>query len=60
MGPKTKELPYICPEHPNAKVRHEWNHITYVWNGMPRGTGFDEGHQYFCVECNRELAAEEE
>lgn len=55
---ENKTLPYICPEHPEAKIKHEWNHNTYVWGGIPRGAGFDSDHQYFCVECKRELRAE--
>ena len=52
-------LPYICPDHPAAQVRHEWNrtrthiHLTGAVNEN------DWGHQYFCNKCGRELAAEE-
>lgn len=51
-----KELPYVCPEHPEAQIRHEWNQTHYVMNGYPQGAGIKHGHQYFCDICRRELA----
>jgi len=52
------QLPYVCPDHPEAQIRHEWNRTRYTvrltgahWEG-------DDGHQYFCAVCGRELAPE--
>ena len=50
------ELPWICPNHPHAQIRHEWNRSQYIMNGYPAGRGIDTGHQYYCAECGRELA----
>lgn len=49
-------LPEFCPEHPTAQVRREWNRKQYIMNGYPAGRPIDTDHQYFCNECNRELA----
>ena len=51
-------IPYICPDHPEAKIRHEWDQNHYVMNGYPAGTGWRTNHKYFCDECGRELCSE--
>jgi hypothetical protein len=52
------ELPYVCPEHPGAKIRHEWNQTQYTRReGWPMGEPIKSDHHYFCNICNRELAA---
>lgn len=58
-------LPYLCPEHPEAQVRHEWDRTRAEVNwgpSRPRNTisETDSNHRYFCNECDRELALEEE
>jgi hypothetical protein len=53
------ELPWLCPDHPAAQIRHEWDQSHYVMNGYPAGEGVKSDHQYFCAECGRKLAAEE-
>jgi len=53
-------LPSICEKHPDADILHEWNHHEYIWDGMPRGTGYDAEHQYFCSICRQELCSPEE
>lgn len=52
-------LPYICPDHPAAQVRREWNRTRTHIRLTGATNEFDWGHQYFCNECGRELAAEE-
>jgi hypothetical protein len=52
---ENNELPYICPEHPHAKVRHTWDQTHYVMSGYPAGTGTKSNHRYECAECGREL-----
>lgn len=54
------ELPYICPEHPDAQIKHTWDQTHYVMNGYPAGEGISSKHQYWCAKCGRELAAEQE
>lgn len=53
-------LPYICPEHPMAQIRHEWDQTHYVMNGYPAGTGISSNHRYYCATCGRELSESEE
>lgn len=52
-----KELPWRCPEHPDAKIRHEYDVEKICWNGLPGGEGIPRNHHYFCDECGRELLA---
>lgn len=55
------DLPYVCPEHPAAQVRHEWNRTRATVRLTGASWEYDEpnGHRYYCAECGRELAAEE-
>ncbi|MCG3134238.1 MAG: hypothetical protein HMLKMBBP_01530 [Planctomycetes bacterium] len=55
-----KELPYICPDHPSAQIRHEWNRTRATAQLTGASWEYDEpgSHQYFCNECGRELAPE--
>ena len=53
-------LPYVCPEHPQAQIRHSWDQTHCVLNGYPAGTGWKSKHKYECTECGRELAMEKE
>ena len=55
-----KDLPSLCPNHPDAKIRHEWDREMCVWNGLPRGGGIDKNHHYYCNECGLELCSPEE
>lgn len=49
-------LPWTCPDHPHAKIRHDWLRTTYVYrDGYPRG-GRDHEHKYFCNDCGLELS----
>lgn len=52
------DYPWICPEHPAAQIRHEWDQTQLIQGGYPAGKGFSSNHAYFCVECGRRLAAE--
>ena len=52
--------PYICPNHPKAQIRHEWDQTHYILNGYPAGQGIRGNHQYFCSICGLELCSEEE
>lgn len=54
------ELPWVCPEHPNAQIRHEWDHTQLIQGGYPAGQGFTSNHTYHCNECGRRLAAEKQ
>lgn len=54
-------LPWQCPEHPDAQIRHEWDETTLVRkDGWPLGPTRvpTSHHNYYCAECGRELAAE--
>lgn len=51
-------LPYICPEHPEAQIRHEWNRTRTTIRLTGAVNEYDHGHQFFCNACGRELAAE--
>lgn len=51
-------LPWTCPDHPQAEIRHLWDQTHYVLNGYPAGQGIKSNHRYECAVCNRELAAE--
>lgn len=54
-------LPSICPDHPEAQIRHVWDNTKYVFSdGYPRGTGTNHNHRYFCNECKTELCSPEE
>ncbi len=57
---KIEELPWICPQHPKAQVRHLWDQNHYVLNGYPAGTGWKSGHRYECAECGLQLAPPKE
>ena len=57
-------LPYICPDHPRAMIRHEWLRTRDEANWGPNRprhliSQHDHGHRYYCHECGRALAAEE-
>jgi len=54
------DLPYICPDHPEAQVRHEWNRTRTTARLTGASWEYDEpsSHQYFCATCDRELSAE--
>ena len=56
------DLPYICPQHPEALVRHEYDRIesSHVLNGVERFviSQRDTNHRYSCNECGCQLAEE--
>ena len=35
---ETKQLPWVCPDHPDAQIRHEWDRTqsSHVLNGETR------------------------
>ena len=49
-------LPFICPDHPMAKIKHEFDESHYIMNGFTAGTGIRSNHKYYCNECGRELS----
>ena len=51
------DLPYQCPEHPEACVLHEWDQRHTVIAGYPAGRGCSRNHRWLCFDCGRELAA---
>ena len=53
----THDPPYICPDHPDAQIRHSWDQKHCVFNGYPAGTGWQTNHTFECANCGRELAA---
>lgn len=55
---KPKSLPWICPKHPKAQVRHTWDESHYILNGYPAGVGIKSAHRYECAECGTELSSE--
>jgi hypothetical protein len=54
--PEPDELPWICPDHPTARIRHYWDQTHCVLNGLPAGTGTKSSHRYECEVCRLELA----
>jgi len=50
--------PYLCPDHPRARIRHEWLRTRSTARLTGASWKHDHDHQYFCSECGRELAAE--
>lgn len=49
-------LPWVCPQHPDAQIRHSWDQTHYVIGGYPAGEGIRSNHRYECVKCGTELA----
>ena len=54
-----KKLPYICPEHPKAPVRHWWDE-DYFCHGRKVGKPIQRNHRYECAVCGRQLSATKE
>lgn len=50
------KLPWVCPDHPNAKVLVSWDEKHSVMNGYPSGLGVRFNYKWECYECGRELA----
>lgn len=55
------QLPWVCPEHPEAQIRHSWDRTRTEVNWgpyRPRHTvsETESNHRYECAECGRELA----
>ena len=51
-------LPWRCPRHPHAQIRHWVDQQYYVYgDGYPRGTGHFAGEGYECAECGEPLCA---
>jgi len=57
---QSEKLPWICPQHPKAQIRHLWDQSHYVMNGYPAGLGIQSNHRHECAECGLELAPETE
>jgi hypothetical protein len=53
-------LPWICEDHPDAKIRRSWDQNHYVLNGYPAGLGWKTNVRYECAECGKELAPGDE
>lgn len=56
-------LPWLCPDHPAAQIRHYWDRMRTEANwgpNRPRNliSQYDHNHRYECAECGRELASE--
>lgn len=56
VNDKAGELPYLCPQHPRAQIRHLWDQTHYIMNGLPAGAGFRKNHRYECAECGLQVA----
>ena len=53
---KKNLLPWICPDHPEALIKHTWDETHFVWkDDFPRGEGIKKNHKYECNICGREL-----
>ena len=57
-------LPWLCPEHPAAQVRHLWDRTRSEVNWGPNWprhliSEVDHSHRYECAVCGRELAPPE-
>lgn len=50
------KLPYVCPHHKNAQVRHVWDSDIYD-NGNRLNKPKEHNHVYECAVCRRRLAA---
>ncbi|MFW6148140.1 MAG: hypothetical protein ACOC6B_07105 [Thermodesulfobacteriota bacterium] len=55
-----QSLPSVCPEHPDAEIRHTWDRKHYVLNGLPAGAGLDTNHRYECAVCGRQVCSSTE
>lgn len=53
---KENLLPFICEDHPDAKVLHSWDEVHTVLNGMPSGVGVEKNHEYCCSVCLKRLS----
>lgn len=53
-----ESLPWKCPKHPNAQIRHSWDEKRYVMNQYPVGQRIKCNHKYECAECGLELKPE--
>lgn len=51
------EKPWVCPEHPDAQVRHEWDRTRTDVRLTGASWESDTNHRYLCAVCSRELAA---
>jgi hypothetical protein len=51
-------LPWTCPQHPKARIRHTWDETHCVLNGYEAGEGIKSKHCYECAECGQELSAQ--
>ena len=54
-------LPWICKEHPEAQIRHEWDRTRTRFHLTGAEIAHDEpdSHRYYCNECGKELAPPE-
>lgn len=50
-----ERLPWRCPEHPDAMIRHLYDQNHCVLNGYPGGTGWQSNHRYECAKCGRQV-----
>jgi len=58
-------LPWLCPDHPRAQIRHIWSRTRSEANWGPYRprhliSVLDHSHRYECAECARELLEAEE
>ncbi|MEK9722362.1 MAG: hypothetical protein VW405_02605 [Rhodospirillaceae bacterium] len=55
-------LPWACPNHPYAQIRHTWLADHYVLNQVEVSPGAFQTreHRYECAVCGRELAKPKE
>lgn len=56
MKSTEETLPWVCPDHPSAQIRHSWDQSHYIMNGYPAGLGIKSNDKYECAVCGRELA----
>jgi hypothetical protein len=50
-------LPWRCPDHPDAMIRHSWDQTQYMVNGHPASVPLKSNQRYECAECGRQLAS---
>jgi len=59
---KATKFPYLCPDHPAAQIRREWDRTRCYARLTGAQWEYDEpnSEQFFCATCGRELASEQE
>ena len=52
--------PWLCPKHPEAKIKHEWTRVRNTVRITGASWDTDMEHVYSCAVCGERLAASKE